>query len=273
VRGSSCARDQRAVGSDARPRILSRLRGAWQPSSKAIGLVRGMLLRRRMSTHAAAFDRDEAIRYGWKQALAHLRTVASVVAIGWFVGLLEQMLRRAPGALSLGSSLAFLGLQAVQIAVTLGAISVFLRIHDGQSPRVRDMLDALPQFFPFLLAQIIYGLIAAGGIVLLIVPGIIWAIRFGLFSFFIVDKKLDPIEALRASWRLTRGHTLELFWFGLLILAINLLGAIALGLGLLITIPTTAIAGAHVYRRLLAVQGHDATTMTTVTGPLVDATH
>jgi uncharacterized membrane protein len=210
-----------------------------------------MLFRGHMSTHTAAFDRDEAIRFGWNRALAHLRTVAGVVAIGWCVSALEQMVRSAAGAHAVGSSLAFLLLQAVQIAVTLGALSLFLRIHDGQSPRIRDMLDALPRFFPFLLAQIVYGLIVAGGMVLLIVPGVIWAIRFGFFSFFIIDRKLDPIEALRASWRLTRGHTLELFWLGLLFVGINLLGALALGIGLLVTIPTTAIAAAHVYRRLL----------------------
>jgi uncharacterized membrane protein len=225
-----------------------------------------------MSTHTASFDRDEAIRHGWHQALAHFRTVAGVVAIGWCVGAVGNMLRSS-GAPSAASSLAFLLIQAAQIAVTLGAISLFLRIHDGQSPRIREMLDALPRFFPFLLAQIVYGLIVAAGMLLLIVPGIIWAIRFGFFSFFIVDRKLDPIEALRASWRLTRGHTLELFWFGLLIVGINILGAIALGIGLLITIPTTAIAAAHVYRRLLAVESATATTTTAVTGPLAGASH
>jgi uncharacterized membrane protein len=212
-----------------------------------------------MSTHAAAFDRNDAIRQGWKQALAHARTVMGVVAIGWLVGFVEQMVRGAPGAYSVGSRLALLLLQGIQIAVTLGAISLFLRIHDGQSPRIRDMLDALPLYFPFLLAQIVYGLIVAGGLLLLLVPGVIWAIRFGFFGFFMVDRRLDPIAALRASWRLTQGHARELFWFALVVLGINLVGAIALGVGLLITIPTTAIAAARVYRALVAAQDQDAT--------------
>jgi uncharacterized membrane protein len=87
----------------------------------------------------------------------------------------------------------------------------------------------------------------------------------------VVDKKLDPIGALRASGRLTESHTRDLFWFGLWLLAVNLLGALAFGLGLLITIPTTAFAAVHAYRRLLAAVAHEEPTKTATT-PLAPAT-
>jgi len=62
----------------------------------------------------------------------------------------------------------------------------------------------------------------------------------------------SPMEALRESRRLTKGHRKSLFVFGLLCLGANILGALALGIGLFVTIPTTVIATAHVLRRLQA---------------------
>ena len=43
----------------------------------------------------------------------------------------------------------------------------------------------------------------------------------------------------------------DLFVFGLLLIGLNIVGALALLIGLLITIPTTMIAVASVYRKLL----------------------
>jgi len=45
---------------------------------------------------------------------------------------------------------------------------------------------------------------------------------------------------------------MDLFLFNLLLILINLLGAICLLIGLFVTIPTTMVAWAFVYRRLLA---------------------
>ena len=80
------------------------------------------------------------------------------------------------------------------------------------------------------------------------------ALRFGwrktTTTFLVVDRKLDPVEALRESSRLTQGVKGQLLVFALLIAAVNLVGAIALLVGLLVTIPTTVIAAAYVLRRL-----------------------
>lgn len=95
-------------------------------------------------------------------------------------------------------------------------------------------------------------MIVAGGFLLLVVPGVIWGLKYGYAGFLVVDRKLDPIEAIRESGRLTQGEKGQLFKLGLLLFCVNLLGAIALMVGLLVTIPTTVIAAAYALRHLQA---------------------
>lgn len=86
----------------------------------------------------------------------------------------------------------------------------------------------------------------------MIVPGIILGIKFWFFDYFIMDKKVGPIEALKRSAELTSGVKWKLFLFFLALTGINILGALLLLIGLFLTIPTTMMAAAFVYRKLLA---------------------
>ena len=93
------------------------------------------------------------------------------------------------------------------------------------------------------------------GFLLLIIPGIIWAIGFQLAPYFVVDKGMDPLEALKKSWAATRGAKWNLFLFGLLLGLINMLGFLALMVGLLFTLPLSMVAMAYVYRKLAVQAG------------------
>lgn len=59
-------------------------------------------------------------------------------------------------------------------------------------------------------------------------------------------------SSLREAAADTQGVKWRLLGFGLLCLGVNLVGAIAIGVGLLVTIPTTLVAAAYVFRRLQA---------------------
>jgi uncharacterized membrane protein len=71
-----------------------------------------------------------------------------------------------------------------------------------------------------------------------------------------IDQRLEPVEALRASSRLTAGSKGQLVLFGLTLVGVNLLGALAFGVGLLFTVPTCYLAAGQVFRQL---QGHAPT--------------
>lgn len=203
-----------------------------------------------MST--SAFSRAEALRVGWNTMKQHLRLLIPLVLITWFVSLLQRAIAQPEAGRShlLGWLLA-LGLEVVHLAIGLGWIRIALRLNDGAPASLGDLMAALPRFFDYLLASVLYGLIVLAGLVLFIVPGIVWAIRYGFYGFLIVDRELDPLTALKQSAAMTSHVKGQLFLFGLLCLGVNLLGALAFGIGLLATLPTTAVAMAHVYRGLL----------------------
>jgi uncharacterized membrane protein len=88
------------------------------------------------------------------------------------------------------------------------------------------------------------------GFVFLIIPGIYLAITFGFFGYNIVDKEHGIMESIEQSAAITRAQKWDLFAFGVVLFFFNLAGAIALGIGLLITVPVSMIALAYVYRKL-----------------------
>lgn len=74
------------------------------------------------------------------------------------------------------------------------------------------------------------------------------ALMFG--SYAVVDRSLGPIDALKNSVRITKGARLKMIGLLLLLGLINVAGALALFVGLLVTIPLSMIAIVHVYRAL-----------------------
>lgn len=99
-------------------------------------------------------------------------------------------------------------------------------------------------------ASLLYGLLVTLGLVLLLVPGIIWSLQYGQFTTIIVDKKMGPLAALKYSKKITRRSLMEIGILGLKLLGLNILGALILGVGLLATIPVSMFAGYVVYRKL-----------------------
>jgi hypothetical protein len=63
----------------------------------------------------------------------------------------------------------------------------------------------------------------------------------------IIDRRFDAIEAMKGSWRLTRGHFWSLFGVQLLLGLINQAGGLACGVGLLFTLPLTALVSSAGY--------------------------
>jgi uncharacterized membrane protein len=199
------------------------------------------------------FSIDEAVGFGWGVAKRNvifflLIFVIAAVASGIFQGVQDATKEQAP-FISLLFALAGLFVTTV---VSIGFTRISLKFADGETPRFEDLFTGYPLFVNFFFASVLYGLIVIVGLILLIVPGIMWAVRFSQFSYLVVDKGLSPAESLRKSADITQGARWHLVLFALILLGINLLGALALGIGLLWTIPTAMVAAAHVYRKLLA---------------------
>lgn len=210
---------------------------------------------------APRFSKREAIAFGWETAKANLGFFAAVLLIWLAVNAAPEFISgpngllgdrtRMPAGLASITFMIMIAYWVAQQIVGMGVVRISVIFAEGRKPGFEELFGAVPRFFPFLFASIVYALIVAAGLVLLVVPGIIWAIQFGLYCFLVIDKGMRPVEALRASSALTKGVRWELFLFGLLLLGINILGVLALVVGLFVTLPTSLLASAYVYRRLL----------------------
>ncbi len=107
-------------------------------------------------------------------------------------------------------------------------------------------------------ASLLFGAIVAIGIILLVIPGIIWAIRLRFYSYFIIEHGDTIPQAFQKSWDITRGNTMNLLSFSIIAILINVLGALVFLVGLFFTIPATLMAQAYVYDKLAGHKGHKA---------------
>lgn len=139
---------------------------------------------------------------------------------------------------------------ALATLLSMGATAFFLAAHDDPDTADLSLLWHPRPFWKYLGASILLGLAVGVGFLLLIVPGIILGLMFMFATLIVIERELGPIESLSESNRLTRGHKWPLFGFVLLLLLVNLLGLLALVVGLLVSIPVTTLAFIHAYRVL-----------------------
>lgn len=143
----------------------------------------------------------------------------------------------------------FVGL-VIQILVKMGTISLFLKAHESVESLTVSDLWAPAYFWSYLLASLVVGLMIVGGLILLIIPGIIFAIRYMFVPYLVIDRGLGFRKAMKESRRITYGHKWQLLGLLGVLGLFNLVGLLALVVGLLVTIPVTALTVVHVYRIL-----------------------
>ena len=205
------------------------------------------------------FNFSDVLSYGWGVMKANLWFFVGLGFLYLIISIVPDIARGVLKTLHLPKAsdttleilLQVLGL-VINIVLAIGLIKIALSFCDEQKPRIGTLFDAWGCFWRVVGTGILYGLIILAGFILLIVPGIIWAVKFSLCYYFVIDKGLGPIEALKASSRTTMGVKWQLFGFGIVCALINLLGLFCLIVGIFATYPTVLVASALVYRQLLA---------------------
>jgi len=138
----------------------------------------------------------------------------------------------------------------ISTPIDMGITAACLAAHDNPRTFRLGALWHPQRFWRFLATSIIVYLICAAGFALFVIPGVLAAVLFVFSGFLVIDRGLGPFQAMKESIRLTTGHFWPLLVLCLVLFLLVLLGALALGLGLLIAGPVVGIALAHVYRFL-----------------------
>lgn len=138
----------------------------------------------------------------------------------------------------------------ISTLLTLGLSAGFLAAVEGKEFAWKDITKYGYAFIPFLLANILIGFVSIFAFLLFIVPGILWLLATEFYTYTVLSKGKGPMEAIKDSMKITSGARMHLFLFGLAVVFVNFIGAICLGIGLLITIPVTGLATAYIYMKL-----------------------
>jgi len=197
-----------------------------------------------------SFSKKEALLIGWNVFKERPFFLIGLFLITTAVSSLVSL---AADAVAVGGAGVVLSIVdfAVQICIGMGLMAVLFRVYDRVDAHYGDLFEPLHLFWKYTWATILMVIIVTIGIVFFVIPGVIAIIALVFTPYLIIDRNLGAVAALRESVRITKGHWWNLFFFGILVTLINLLGAVAFGVGLFITIPITALAAVHVYRWLL----------------------
>lgn len=128
-----------------------------------------------------------------------------------------------------------------------GVYYAYLKAARGQEVEIKDMFAFSRNYGNVLLAYILVYIIVGIGIVLLIIPGIIFACKLAFVPFLVVDKQIGAMDAIKASWRMTDGYAMNIFLIGLLAVFISIGGLIVFGIGIIIAIMWIYLAVASIY--------------------------
>lgn len=133
-------------------------------------------------------------------------------------------------------------LNFVLVKLIIGIILVFLigiisSIFFMNTPDI-DTTDVLnPRLWPIFL--------------LIAIPVTYFTIRLCFVVCFIVDQESGASESISQSWTLTKGHFWLIFLLFAIILGLNILGAMALFIGLLFTVPFSSLILIIAYRQMV----------------------
>jgi hypothetical protein len=226
-----------------------------------------------------SFSFSEVLGFGWSVMKANFWFFAGVCVVLLLISSLGQIpgqiMERYPGAIAPFWFFVLLAVTfIIEIILGIGLIKIALSFCDGQKPGFGTLFNGFDCFWRYIGTGLLYGLIIGGASIVCVLPFIllstvmhspcfilpvliaflilvvILSIKFGLCFYFVIDKGLGPINALRASSRATRGAKWSLFVFGILCGLINLLGMLCFLVGLFATVPTVMVAMAIVYRQL-----------------------
>jgi uncharacterized membrane protein len=146
---------------------------------------------------------------------------------------------------------------AVSTPLLMGNFIVSAKLLHGQTPEFRDFFEGFQYFLPLLLLSLVAGLFIGIGTLLLIIPGVYLIVAYMFASYLVVDRRLDFWPAMELSRRTVNPRWFGFFAFVLLVALLNLAGAIALGVGLLVTIPVSFCAVTAAYADIFGLQSKE----------------
>jgi hypothetical protein len=192
----------------------------------------------------------DALSYGWN---AYWKNIGPMLVIAVVVVLIQIAFSAVASSIDATVPRVLVQIigNLVGLLITLGWLRVALGITNGVKPELADVFKA-EGYGVFLLASILFYIGVVIGLILLIIPGIIFIATFGFYGFVIAERGegVAVLESLQRSAELTRGHRWTLFGMAIVLFLVNIVGLIACFVGVVFTLGITLITWAYLYRAL-----------------------
>ena len=182
--------------------------------------------------------------------------------IGGFIGYIAILLVFGLVIGLLPDSLSNLG-SLIQLVVggplTAGFYIVAFKLLKGQKSEFADFFLGFNNFLPFFLVSLVSTLLTALGIILIVLPGIYLAVAYSFAVPLVVARKFDFWEAMEGSRKIITKNWFSFFGLLIVLVLINVVGALLLGLGLLVTLPVTVCTIAVAFKDIVGLPASDST--------------
>lgn len=141
----------------------------------------------------------------------------------------------------------------VSTALRMGYVNLTLDSVRNKQVYYKTILNqmSLKKAWRFLIANFLVTLNIIVGLILFIIPGILYALKYYFVSYLIVDKDMKPREAMKESGRLTKGVRFKLISLSVVYFLIAILGFLVFGVGVIPASIVISIANAYIFNKLL----------------------
>lgn len=205
----------------------------------------------KMATADQGFIISDSLKSAWGIFKKEWIMVYAVQLLPIVVAVVYNMVMsesRPQSGLALFWMLAYI---VLQFLISMAVIQAYITLIRGQKITTETITSVAPKAVNFVVSQILMVLIVLGGFLLFIIPGIIFSIKFMFTPYLVIDKGMGPVEALKASAKMTDGVKWDIVGFLAAAFVLMYSGILALFVGLLITIPVGTLAYFVLYDRLL----------------------
>ena len=124
-----------------------------------------------------------------------------------------------------------------------------------------DLFKGFNFFVPALVASLVIMLLVGCGTLFCIVPGLVVAAMYKFTYLFIVDKRMDFWPAMQASHAVVKNDYFGFTMFLLLMVLVDILGAVCCLVGLLVAVPVTIAAVTVAYKEIVGFDPRTAETL------------
>jgi len=130
-----------------------------------------------------------------------------------------------------------------------GVTRASLEVADGRRIEIGTFFR-FDEFGKVVVAALLVGLGTAVGTLLFVIPGLVFAFLAQFTLFFVIDRRMAPVDAIRASFTLVTRNLSAVVLLFLAVYAANLIGSALCGVGQLVSFPVGLLATTWMYRRL-----------------------